>query len=120
MRDAFALRLFVVAGAVLGGSKSTQSLTQKLIRRQIYFADGPHSRRRRAQTLCRERELITILKKNWDDFAKFFSAGRDQVITWLEHINKCRADAHAKTLNEDDLAFLRVCFRRLEETLSLK
>jgi hypothetical protein len=64
-------------------------------------------------------ELVAILDKHWEAFAKFFSVEKGQVMKWLEHINACRADAHAKALHSDDLAFLRVCFRRMELALGL-
>jgi len=64
-------------------------------------------------------ELIAVISKNWGAFQKRLPENKDKVITWMEHINKCRADAHARELNEEDLAFLKVCFRRIEELLDL-
>ena len=34
-------------------------------------------------------------------------------------INRSRADAHAKEITEEDLSYLRVCFKRMEEHLDL-
>lgn len=62
-------------------------------------------------------DLISILDKHWGVFAKAFVVPKTDMLIWLGHINKCRSDAHAKELNSDDLAFLRVCFRRVEELL---
>ena len=64
-------------------------------------------------------ELIAILKRNWDAFQTFLAADQTQVMQWLEQINRCRADAHAKQLSGDDLAFLRVSLRRMEEMLGV-
>jgi hypothetical protein len=64
-------------------------------------------------------ELSTILDKHWEAFARYFSIDKAEVLRWLDHINRCRADAHARRLNDDDLAYLRVCFRRLEVVLGL-
>jgi hypothetical protein len=64
-------------------------------------------------------ELSSILDKHWDAFARFFSVDKAEVLRWLDQINRCRADAHAKRLHKDDLAFLRVCFRRMEVALDL-
>jgi hypothetical protein len=65
-------------------------------------------------------ELSTILSNNWSDFSNYFSTEKAKVLHWMEHINRCRSDAHAKKLSEDDLLFLRVCFKRMEEFLGLK
>lgn len=62
-------------------------------------------------------ELTSAIEKNWSAFAKWFSEERARVLEWMNHINRSRADAHARLLSENDLAFLRICFRRLEERL---
>lgn len=64
-------------------------------------------------------ELTTLILKNWDAFEKFFVVEKGKIEQWLDHINKSRADAHARSLSGDDLAFLRICFKRLEEALGL-
>jgi hypothetical protein len=64
-------------------------------------------------------ELIAILKKQFDHFSKYFAIDQPKMMSWLDQINRCRADAHARTLGNDDLAFLRVCLKRMEEALSL-
>ena len=65
-------------------------------------------------------ELRDIVKREWAAFSGWFGQDKDKVLTWLEHINRSRADAHAKSISGDDLAYLRVCFTRLEEALELK
>jgi hypothetical protein len=64
-------------------------------------------------------ELASILDKHWESFARFFSIEKAEVLKWLDHINRCRADAHARKLHEDELAFLRVCFRRMEVAVGM-
>ena len=64
-------------------------------------------------------ELVSILNKHWEAFARYFATEKAQVLQWLDHINRCRADAHARRLDDDDLAYLRVCFRRMEAVLGL-
>lgn len=64
-------------------------------------------------------ELVSILDKHWEAFAKYFAIDKGEVLKWLQHINSCRADAHAKRLHPDELAFLRVCFRKMEVALGL-
>ena len=63
------------------------------------------------------KELIVVLKREWDAYQNWFSEDQGTVIQWLEHVDRSRADAHAKLMSEDDLAYLRVCFRKLEERL---
>lgn len=64
-------------------------------------------------------ELGQILDKHWDAFQNWFAEEKAKILQWLEQINRSRADAHARSLSKDDLAYLRVCFRRLEEKLRL-
>jgi hypothetical protein len=63
------------------------------------------------------KDLIAILEKNYGDFQKRLSEDQAEVVRWLNHVNRCRADAHAKDLSHEDIAYLRVCFRRLEDLL---
>lgn len=65
-------------------------------------------------------DLIAIVAGEWPVFARWFSAKKDEVLNWLRHVNRSRADAHSRHLSGEDLAFLRVCFRRLEEQLDLE
>jgi hypothetical protein len=64
-------------------------------------------------------ELASILDKNFASFQKRLGYSKADLLKWMDQVNRCRADAHARGLNADDLAFLRVCFRRLEEVLEL-
>ena len=64
------------------------------------------------------RDLISILDKNWDIFQKWFSRDKSDVMFWLKHINEFRIDAHAKSISNDDLVYLKVCFTRMEEKLT--
>lgn len=65
-------------------------------------------------------DLIAIIEGEWQLFSTWFSAKKDELLQWLRHINRSRADAHDRRLSQEDLAFLRVCFRRLEEDLGLE
>jgi len=64
-------------------------------------------------------ELATILATKFDSFQRRLGCSKDEIAAWMNQINRCRTDAHARSLNADDLAFLRVSFRRLEEILEL-
>ena len=63
-------------------------------------------------------ELITILLKNWDVFQNWFSRDLKDVELWLKTINEFRIDAHAKEIDAENLAFLRICFNNVEKSLS--
>lgn len=60
-------------------------------------------------------ELTLVLEQEWDAFQNWFSEPLDEVLRWMNHVNKSRSDAHAKSIGKDDLAYLRICFSRLEE-----
>ena len=66
------------------------------------------------------KELRDIMNKEWAAFARWFAEDKDNVLMWMDHVNRFRADAHSKSISDDDLAYLRVCFRRLEETLDIE
>lgn len=63
-------------------------------------------------------DLRSLLDKNWKEFDRFFGAAKGEVLGWLEQVNRLRADAHAKPVPEEELAYVRVCFKRLEDVLA--
>ena len=65
-------------------------------------------------------ELTSILDRHFVAFQKRVATDKPTVIQWMDHVNRCRSDAHARRLGADDIAYLRVCFRRLEEVLDLQ
>jgi len=65
-------------------------------------------------------ELAAILDKNFSAFQKRIGEDKATILGWMEQVNRCRSDAHAKRLSDEDLAYLRVCFKRLEELLGLQ
>jgi hypothetical protein len=65
-------------------------------------------------------ELAFVVEKQWAAFQNWFEEDKGKVVQWLDHVNRSRVDAHARTLSDDDLSYLRVCFRRLEEKLHNK
>lgn len=83
----------------------------------------------RKKTLCRFgyesvfkelffNELILILFKNWDVFQNWFSKDQEEIKIWLKTINQFRIDAHAREIDADELAYLRICFKNVEKSLS--
>ena len=65
------------------------------------------------------KELVAVIEGEYDVFQSRFAVDKADVVGWLGHINRSRADAHAKEISDEDFAYLRVCFRRLEELLDL-
>jgi len=64
------------------------------------------------------KELIAILVKDWSFFQNWFNRDLEDVKLWSKTINEFRIDAHAKQIDEDELTYLRFCFRQLEKSLS--
>ena len=64
-------------------------------------------------------ELRAVADHNWDAFQEFFGEEKATVVGWMDHSNRCRADANARSLKQDDLDFVRTCFTRLEERRGL-
>lgn len=64
-------------------------------------------------------ELASILSDHWSAFQNYFSVDKSDVEQWLDHVNRCRVDAHAKSISDEDFMYLRVCFERLEEKLGI-
>ena len=64
-------------------------------------------------------ELRSIVEKHWAAFQNWFVAQKADVLNQMAHINRSRADAHAREITEEDLSYLRVCFKRMEEHLDL-
>ena len=64
-------------------------------------------------------DLSQIIRSEWEKVGAVFRPHeKDRVLMWLEHMTAMRTDAHAGTLSEDDLALLRVAFRRFEDALA--
>jgi hypothetical protein len=64
-------------------------------------------------------ELIAILDAHWNVFEAWFSASRENALAWLREVNQGRIDAHAGEMSVEQLAYLRLCLRRIEERLDL-
>jgi hypothetical protein len=64
-------------------------------------------------------ELTMIIEKEWPAFQNWFAEDKGKVLLWLDTINRLRVDAHAREVDQEELAFLRVCFRRLETALAV-
>lgn len=65
-------------------------------------------------------ELTSILESHFSAFQRRLGVEKASVIQWMDHVNRCRSDAHARRLGADDISYLRVCFKRLEEILELE
>lgn len=65
-------------------------------------------------------ELTSILDRHFSAFQKRLGVDKASVVRWMDHVNRCRSDAHARRLGTEDVAYVRVCFKRLEEVLELQ
>lgn len=65
-------------------------------------------------------ELISILDRHFSAFERRLGTEKASVTQWMDHVNRCRSDAHARRLGTEDVAYLRECFKRLEEILELE
>tara|TARA_R110002096_G_scaffold433887_1_gene653666 strand:- start:427 stop:4611 length:4185 start_codon:yes stop_codon:yes gene_type:complete len=63
------------------------------------------------------KELAVVLEKNWDCFQNLFSSDKRDVISHLQIINKYRVDAHAGTLEQEQLNVLRDALSNIETVL---
>ena len=60
-------------------------------------------------------ELRKILRRNWDCFKNIFGEDIDEFDARMKAINKYRADAHAKKLTTDEMAYFRICISAIEK-----
>ena len=65
------------------------------------------------------KDLISIIEKHWPLFQKHLAIEKGRFIQALEYIAENRPDAHAKSVTEDELLNLRMCFDRLEKSLRM-
>ena len=63
-------------------------------------------------------DLRKIIYKYWEDFSNIFQCDKNECDGWLKQINKYRADAHAKNLNEDEMAYFRICISKIENLIN--
>lgn len=59
-------------------------------------------------------DLRKIIHKHWDLFKNIFAGNQQDFDLKMHFINKMRADAHAKTVNKDDMQYFRVCMSSIE------
>lgn len=64
-------------------------------------------------------ELTSVFVENWDVFQNWAYMDKNEFESALQTINKGRVDAHARSISEDDLAYLRVCLRKIEDRVGL-
>jgi hypothetical protein len=63
-------------------------------------------------------ELVSVFKREWGSFVNVIQIDKDRFINALEDINRWRVDAHAKSIDEDDFAQVRLHFKRIEAVLA--
>jgi hypothetical protein len=65
------------------------------------------------------KELADILRAEWNCFQQYFTVTPAEFFQWLDQVNRFRPDAHAREVDDEELAYTRVCLGRLEEKLDL-
>lgn len=118
-----------------------EPLLRKLIRNQIKISMGkkaketflkiiPTERREKMDLLSYDElfdgnkneiylpDLKTVILKNWDMFKNIFDNDQEGFKKNIDCINKCRMDAHAKNLTDEEMHFFRVCISKLENQLN--
>ena len=63
-------------------------------------------------------QLKTIIKKDWKTYEAIFT-DLSKFEFYMDRINECRADAHAKDLDEEDMSMIRFAFKFFEENLEI-
>jgi hypothetical protein len=53
-------------------------------------------------------DLRKVMIRHWTEFGKLFSEDRFRFEQYMQFVNKHRIDAHAKDLNDDDVALLQI------------
>jgi hypothetical protein len=46
------------------------------------------------------------MNKEWSAFSRWFAEDKDIVLNWMDHVNQFRADAHSKSISDEDFAYL--------------
>lgn len=62
-------------------------------------------------------DLRKIIVKHWDHFKNIFAKDKDDFDVKMQFINKYRADAHAKNVTKEEMAYFRLCMSELEKQI---
>ncbi len=60
-------------------------------------------------------DLRKIINKDWAFFENIFGKNKGDFNTYMEAINKYRADSHAKEISEHEMQYFRVCALKIEK-----
>ena len=63
-------------------------------------------------------DLRKIISKYWDDFKHLFGSDQSGFNTYMNNINKYRADAHAKDISDDEMNEFRTSVSKMEQYIS--
>ncbi len=66
------------------------------------------------QSIIYFEDLRKIVSKEWLVFENIFEKNKHEFETFMSNVNKYRKDAHAKDINEDEMALFRVAITKLE------
>lgn len=62
-------------------------------------------------------DLKKIIAKDWETFENIFGKDKNEFTTFMNNINKYRADAHAKLISDDEMSLFRVSISKIEEKI---
>jgi len=88
---------------IMGGQRSVKYFSHTLKdiydpnKSEIYFED-----------------LRKIINKEWAFFENIFGKDKGNFNTYMESVNKYRADSHAKDIDEQEMQYFRVCISKIE------
>lgn len=62
-------------------------------------------------------DLRKIIINEWALFKNIFGNDKNEFDTYMKNINKFRIDAHAKSISDEEMEYIRVCFSRIEKLI---
>jgi hypothetical protein len=63
-------------------------------------------------------DLRKIISKHWDVFQNIFDNDQQRFNTYMDNINKYRADAHAKSVSDEEMSEFRLSATKIERLLA--
>ena len=63
-------------------------------------------------------DLRKIISKHWDVFQNIFDKDQQRFNTYMDNINKYRADAHAKSVSDEEMSEFRLSATKIERLLA--
>ena len=91
--------------------------TMGKIRESKYFSSSFKEIFDPNKSLIYFEDLKKIIAKDWEHFENIFGKDKNEFTTYMNNINKYRADAHAKQISDDEMSLFRVSISNIEEKI---